>query len=368
MTTSQPPEFYFDGIDFNPEFFEDVSATLTKKECDARYLIKTEQDTATALETFNVGIKTNSIEPINNTDTLNINTVSSTATNIVNIGNNTTNEQTLNLNSKTINVGDTTVPSTINIISPSTFTGTATIPTIAATTINSAAVNSLISIGGNQINAGATLSIGNNTGRVGSINIATVLTTGLAQTINIGSASITSGTQTINLGGQQTISGGGSQTISVNKPLTIGYPLSAPTTYSQMGYTTVFPVPPTVVTVPLQSTTKNTIQTFTSLPAGIYMISMGVKCVYTTTNGGSHCDVDNFEFGLTTDPLTSDYLPCLGYRNSIINTFHQFNSNNIFNCSGILKNTTATSYYFTILATFDKVINANPFINITRIG
>ena len=367
MTTSKPPK-YLSSI-FNSYYYQDEDTTgFSQDQADLRYLRKTTSDTSSGLISFSAGLSSNSIEPLNATDTLNINTNSSTATNIVNIGNATTNEQTLNLNSKTINVGDTTVPSTINIISPSTFTGTATIPTIAATTINSAAVNSLISIGGNQINAGATLSIGNNTGRVGSINIATVLTTGLAQTINIGSASITSGTQTINLGGQQTISGGGSQTISVNKPLTIGYPLSAPTTYSQMGYTTVFPVPPTVVTVPLQSTTKNTIQTFTSLPAGIYMISMGVKCVYTTTNGGSHCDVDNFEFGLTTDPLTSDYLPCLGYRNSIINTFHQFNSNNIFNCSGILKNTTATSYYFTILATFDKVINANPFINITRIG
>lgn len=121
MTTAPPPEYYFPGIEFNPDFFEDVSSTLTKKDADARYLIKTEQDTATAIETFTGGIKTNSIESVIDTDTLNIQTVSSTATNIVNVGNATTNNQTLNLNSKTINVGDTTVPSTINIIRPLTI-------------------------------------------------------------------------------------------------------------------------------------------------------------------------------------------------------------------------------------------------------
>ncbi len=26
MTASAPPEFYFDGITFNPDFFEDVSS------------------------------------------------------------------------------------------------------------------------------------------------------------------------------------------------------------------------------------------------------------------------------------------------------------------------------------------------------
>jgi len=117
MTTAPPPTF-LDIVNFNPDFFEDISSILTKKECDARYLIKTEQDTATALETFTGGIKTNSIESVIDTNTLNIQTDSSTATNIVNIGNATTNNQTLNLNSKIINVGDTTVPSSININRP----------------------------------------------------------------------------------------------------------------------------------------------------------------------------------------------------------------------------------------------------------
>jgi hypothetical protein len=365
MTTSKPPKFF--STIFNSYYYLDEDTTgFSQDQADLRYLRKTTSDTSSGLISFSAGLSSNSIEPLNATDTLDINTNSSTATNIVNIGNNTTNNQTLNLNSKTINMGDTSVPSSVNILSTSIIIGNPTSGTIkfgssANTTQITPSTSSL-----NISNVGSAdgdfnlcltqntgiLNIGTSTGRTAAINIATTKNTSSAQSINIGSSN----------------SSATGQVISINRPLTIGYLLNAPTTFSQMGYTTVYPVPPTVVTVPLQSTTKNTIQTFTSLPAGIYMISMGVKCVYTTTNGGSHCDVDNFEFGLTTDPLTSDYLPCLGYRNSIINTIHQFNSNNIFNCSGILKNTTATTYYFTILATFDKVINANPFINITRIG
>jgi hypothetical protein len=373
MTTSTPPEYYFPGIEFNPDFFEDVSSTLTKKECDARYLIKTEQDTATATETFTGGIKTNSIESVIDTNTLNIQTDSSTATNIVNVGNATTNNQTLNLNSKTINVGDTSVPSAINIISPSTFTGTATFSgPCNATRLNTETAGTAVftvNVVCPKFNAGGgpttqldlcdtqvsgVANICCNPTRTAAINICTTKNTSSAQSINIGSSNASATGQKIN----------------INRPLTIGYPLSAATTFFEIGYTTVYPVPPTVTTFPLTSTTKSTIQTITSLEIGIYMISMGVNCVYSTTNGGSHCDVDKFEFGLTTNVATDVYLPCLGYKNSTLNTFNQFGAtnNNIFNCSGILKNTAITTYYYTILATFDKVINVNPFINITRIG
>jgi hypothetical protein len=278
MTTSQPPEFYFDGIDFNPEFFEDVSATLTKKETDARYLIKTETDIATALETFNVGIKTNSIEPINATDTLNINTVSDTAINIVNIGNNTTNNQTLNLNSKTINIGDTTVPSTVNVISPSTFTGAAIMNGgISTGTINSLVPggSGVLNIGNNQL--GGLINIGNLTNRTGAINICNALTTGVGQVINIGSNVITSGTQTINLGGQQTISGGGSQTINLNKPLTVAY-TGPPPSIAQFGG--IQEISATYSNLTTNST--KTICSITNLNIGVFMVFYSIKHILDT--------------------------------------------------------------------------------------
>jgi hypothetical protein len=280
MSAENPPTFSFNGIDFNPTYYvnESTSSGFTQEQANALYLKKTTPDTATAIETFTGGIKTNTIESVIDTDTLNIQTVSDTATNIVNIGNATTNNQTLNLNSKTINIGDTTVPSAINIISPSTFTGTATIGTIAATTINSSAVNSLLAIGSNQVNAGATLSIGNNNARTGPINIATSLTTGLNQSINIGSASITSGTQIINLGGSQIITGTGTQTINLNKPLKIGYTniveaLSA--SFDKIGSYSGITSSEAVIVNNVSAATS--LVNFLSVPAGIYMFQYQIN-------------------------------------------------------------------------------------------
>jgi hypothetical protein len=291
MTTSQPPEFYFDGINFNPDFFEDVSATLTKKETDARYLIKTETDVATALETFNVGIKTNSIEPINDTDTLNINTVSSTATNIINIGNDTTNNQTLNLNSKTINMGDTSVPSSVNILSTSIVIGN---PSSGTISFGSSAITTQITPSTSSMylsNIGpangdfnlcllqntGNLNIGTSTTRTAAINIGTGKTTGSTQIINIGSNVITSGTQTINLGGQQTISGGGSQTINLNKPLTVAY-TGPPSSIAQIGG--IQEISATYSNLTTNST--KTICSITNLNIGVFMVFYSIKHILDT--------------------------------------------------------------------------------------
>jgi hypothetical protein len=364
MTTSQPPEFYFDGIDFNPEFFEDVSATLTKKECDERYLIKTETDIATALETFNVGIKTNSIEPINATDTLNINTVSDTAINIVNIGNNTTNEQTLNLNSKTINIGDTSVPSAVNVISPSTFTGAVIMNGgISTPTINSLVPggSGVLSIGNNQ--TAGPLSIGNLTNRTGAINICNALTTGVGQVINIGSNVITSGTQTINLGGQQTISGGGSQTINVNKPLTIGYTASVgPSSFSQIGY---FNQSSGSSTSTLTSGNNVLVHSVSSIPDGTYIIIGNITCL------GTGCTITLQEFGITTvtPPIPTGaltYYPSASVKTS--NTFIPANGTYIVNFNTVCKITGGTIFLSSNTTYTGGAFSLQGRLIITRIG
>ena len=56
MTTSTPPSVYFNGITFNPTYFEDATQTITKKEADSRYLIKTVSDTSTLQQNFLGGI------------------------------------------------------------------------------------------------------------------------------------------------------------------------------------------------------------------------------------------------------------------------------------------------------------------------
>jgi hypothetical protein len=293
MSAENPPTYNFPGIEFNPTYFinESISSGFTEEQANALYLKKKIPDTATALETFNVGIKTNSIEPINATDTVNINTVSSTAINIVNIGNNTTNEQTLNLNSKTINIGDTSVPSSVNILSTSIVIGN---PSSGTISFGSSAITTQITPSTSSMylsNIGpangdfnlcllqntGNLNIGTSTTRTAAINIGTGKTTGSTQIINIGSNVITSGTQTINLGGSQTISGGGSQTINVNKPLTIGYTVN-PTSLNQIGGSSFVdaleqPFPSTGGTI--------TLATLSTIPIGIYNVFYNISTTIT---------------------------------------------------------------------------------------
>jgi hypothetical protein len=63
MAIDTPP--VYQNIQYNSQFFPDNSATgLNESQANALYLRKTFPDTATALETFNSGIKVNTIDPI----------------------------------------------------------------------------------------------------------------------------------------------------------------------------------------------------------------------------------------------------------------------------------------------------------------
>ena len=72
MASSDPPSPYFNGIIYNPSFFESSGTALTTAEANNLYLRKTTTDTATALETFTAGISTNSIAPYNVATTTNL--------------------------------------------------------------------------------------------------------------------------------------------------------------------------------------------------------------------------------------------------------------------------------------------------------
>lgn len=138
MTEAKPPEFYFNGIVFNTQYFKESNEFLTKDESDVRYLIKTQPDTATALQTFSNGL---------------------------------------------------------------TFSGEINGPTIRCTSIRtndyqSSSISQLLTIGNNQTNATATLAIGCNIVRNGDINIANTQTTGTANIV-IGSNVLTTGSQSI---------------------------------------------------------------------------------------------------------------------------------------------------------------------------
>lgn len=64
MSSFPPPSVYFNGIIYDSAYFTQSSGSgsgLTISQANARYLQKTTTDTATALETFSAGIKTNTI-------------------------------------------------------------------------------------------------------------------------------------------------------------------------------------------------------------------------------------------------------------------------------------------------------------------
>ena len=61
MSAFYPPSYTFTGINFNSGFFTTPTTGLTQTQANAIYLRKTTPDTASALETFTAGIKTNTI-------------------------------------------------------------------------------------------------------------------------------------------------------------------------------------------------------------------------------------------------------------------------------------------------------------------
>jgi hypothetical protein len=94
MSSEEPPIFYFNGINFNNSFFNPSESNgISEAEANNRYLRKKTVDTATALENFNAGINTTSIDPIIST---------------INVISGATNGRTLNLmtaSDGTINIG-----------------------------------------------------------------------------------------------------------------------------------------------------------------------------------------------------------------------------------------------------------------------
>ena len=72
MSAFPPPNVYFNGIIYDSDYFTQSSSGLTLSQANAKYLQKTIPDTASALETFNGGIKTNVIDPTTTGGTIQI--------------------------------------------------------------------------------------------------------------------------------------------------------------------------------------------------------------------------------------------------------------------------------------------------------
>ena len=331
MTTAPPPTFYFPGIEFNPDFFEDVSSTLTKKEADARYLIKTEQDTATAIETFTGGIKTNSIENVLTTDVSNI-LINSTGN--INIGTSTSRTTSYpiiigNSNNSIIRLGNTNLQF-------STATSTATLQTVSTAAI---AIQTPASALNFLINQTGQLNIGTAINRTGDINIANTQTTGSGNIV-LGSAALTTGTQNI----------------TINRPLTIGY--TSTSSFNQLGYFQQI----NTSTINISSSTSfSQLWETTSIPIGIYNITYSL-----TTAPSTPLVFSKRFFGITPDN-TGVSFPVTAFQE--YGKAETFNTNTTESFNTTIKVTTAGVYCYLFKATFSSGAGTiSGIMNFTRIG
>jgi hypothetical protein len=255
MTTSTPPDYYFPDIEFNPDFFEDTTETITKKDADARYLIKTEQDTATAIETFTGGIKTNSIESVLTTDVSNI-LINSTGN--INIGTSASRTTT-----NPIVIGNATNSivrfGTSGLQMSTLGTPTATLQAIATAGISIQTPAAAFNFLSNQTGI---LNIGTASNRSGDINIANTLTTGTCNIV-LGSGSLTTG----------------QQLITINRPLSIAYTVP-PSQLNQIGGSTF--ITASQVTYGSTGGTLN-LATINSIPIGVYQVFYNIATTITVS-------------------------------------------------------------------------------------
>ena len=286
MTSEQPPTEYFAGIDFNPSFYQDTGTTAGISETTANllYLRKTVADTATAVETFNTGIKTNTIDNVLTTDTSNI-LIDSIGS--INIG--TSAARGI---SYPIIIGNAT--GTITRFGTATLqmstlgTPTATLQAINTSGISVITPGSAFNFLSNHTTA---LSIGSNPLRTGNVLIANTQTTGTGNIVL----------------GSNVITGIGTQDIICNRAITLNYLSTLQTSHSQLGYYQTYVG--TQTTMPAVQTQTTFVQTSTSLPSGIYLINYGLTSLLTLSTTGA-CIVEEQAFGVSTVTGTVYSLGC----------------------------------------------------------
>lgn len=128
-----PPEFNFTGLFYNPEWWITSSTSLSQAVANTLYLRKTVTDSASALETFNAGIKSTGYDVVTAATTQNMFSTQTANTNLfgsmgagqtLKLGNQTTAQSVhisnIDCNGHTINNGNN--PTTGNLVIGSTQT------------------------------------------------------------------------------------------------------------------------------------------------------------------------------------------------------------------------------------------------------
>lgn len=288
-----PPEFQFNGLIYNPNFWISPTSTLTQDVANTLYLRKTVTDTASALETFNGGIKTNSITALGALATLStnayrneINYDAALGANDVYIGNGlggvafataTPIAFYQGIDSSVVNP---ITPTTNLQIAPSLTTGELF---LGVDNVATGGRTAHIHIGdANNLGAGAGIHINNGTTNASNTNISNGASTSGNVNIMTGATS----TGTINLGGSSTV-------IQVNRPITLSYtPVidTFPTTLQLGGSKYIYNVNPAQTFSPVPTVGLQTVQisnTYAGIPIGVYFIQatagIDVTTIGTTT-------------------------------------------------------------------------------------
>jgi hypothetical protein len=287
VSTPRPTESFL-GIDFNPSFWISNTTSLTQDVANQLYLRKTTTDSASALETFNGGVKTNELSAISGD--LNINYSSPASANSIYIGNGFSSvyfngaapaEFVDGLTSSTYNLLNGAVAATMfsSQTAEVNLFGNLSASTLRLgnqTTPQSCHI-SQVDCSGSQINN----AVNNNSGNlsVGNLQTSGILNIGTSTTrtgnINIGSGAGAGNTSSIQLG-----SSTGSGAISVNRPLTIGYTVNP--VAGQIGEVIRAPAltPTAFPTGTAVAQTAAVSVNYLTLPRGVWYTSatMGLSC------------------------------------------------------------------------------------------
>ena len=140
MTTVPPPSQSFSGLFYNPSFWISSETTLSQAVANTLYLRKTTTDFASALETFNGGISTQSM------------TAPSLTSNVTLFGSQTAGTLVLATSARSVHVS--------NIDCQGNAINNASTP-----------ANGALTIGASQTGAAGTISIGTNAARTGAITV-----------------------------------------------------------------------------------------------------------------------------------------------------------------------------------------------------
>ena len=322
MTAFPPPNVYFNGIIYDRVYFTQSSSGLTLAQANAKYLKKTVSDTATAVETFTSGVKTDLISSyggFGGTIYTDPGVGTQSYISLVCQNNSTC---SFGGSSGTCNLGGLSNGVNIGYNMPSAAGAAITIGTAGVQDTNILiATKGAIVTGTNKIQIGAaanTLNVASGTIVLGTGNSAISIGAYSLQTSNIligTKGAFVSGTDKIVIGGAANALNLSSATINVNSPLTptYSYPI---TTNTQIGYTES-------PTITWATTGLTTMATSTILPIGNYVMTFSISTtgpytgnlVYFASNVTS-AELDAYRTGWT----SSGPYNCVGGSYTFCNT------------------------------------------------